>query len=70
MAVTEAQKAATRRFESKQYDKVLLRLKKGGNTSKESIQAHAEAAGESLNGYIVKAVERRIKADTDDGIKL
>lgn len=61
--VSAAQKAATKRFEDKQYDKVLLRLKKDGLTSKENIQAHADNAGESVNGYITKAIEARIVSD-------
>lgn len=60
--VSAAQKAATKRFEDKRYDKILLRLQKDSITSKESIQTHAEKAGESLNGYITKAIEARIKA--------
>lgn len=60
--VSAAQKAATKRFEDKRYDKILLRLQKDSVTSKESIQTHAEKAGESLNGYITKAIEARIKA--------
>lgn len=61
--VSAAQKAATKRFEDKQYDKVLLRLKKDGLTSKESIQTHADKAGESINGYITKAIAARIMSD-------
>lgn len=61
--VSAAQKAATKRFEDKNYDKILLRLQKESLTSKESIQKHAERAGESVNGYITKAIEHRIKSE-------
>lgn len=64
--VSAAQKAATKRFEDKRYDKILLRLQKDSITSKESIQTHAEKAGESLNGYITKAIEARIKAQDNN----
>ena len=60
--VSAAQKAATKRWEDKRYDKILLRLQKDSITSKESIQAHAEKLGESINGYITKAIEARISA--------
>ena len=40
--VSAAQKAATKRFEDKRYDKILLRLQKDSITSKESIQTHAD----------------------------
>ena len=65
--VSAAQKAATKRFEDKQYDKVLLRLKKDGLTSKENIQTHADKVGESVNGYITKAIEARIVSDDSQG---
>lgn len=61
--VSAAQKAATKRFEDKNYDKILLRLQKESITSKENIQKHADEAGESVNGYITKAIERRIKSE-------
>ena len=64
--VSAAQKAATKRFEDKRYDKILLRLQKDSITSKESIQAHAEKLGESINGYITKAIEARIAAQDNE----
>lgn len=63
MTVKASQKAATKRYEDKNYDKILLRLKKTDITSKENILAHAEKVGESINGYIQKAVENRILSD-------
>lgn len=66
MAVTKAQQAATKKFEDKNYDKVLLRLRKD-KLSKESVQAAANKAGESLNAYITGAVINRMK---QDGISL
>ena len=65
--VSAAQKAATKRFEDKRYDKILLRLQKDSITSKESIQTHADEAGESLNGYITKAIETRIREHDTNG---
>lgn len=61
--VSAAQKAATKRFEDKNYDKILLRLQKDSVTSKENIQKHAGKVGESVNGYITKAIENRIKSE-------
>lgn len=52
-----------KRYEDKVYDKVLLRLRKETDTSKEMIQAAADAAGESINGYIVQAVRQRMEMD-------
>ena len=66
--VSAAQKAATKRFEDKRYDKILLRLQKDSITSKESIRAHAEKLGESINGYITKAIEARITAQDKENL--
>lgn len=55
--VSKAHIKAVSKYESKAYDKILLRLKKG---EREKIQAKATEAGESLNGYIVKAINQRM----------
>lgn len=51
------------RYEAKVYDKVLLRLRKDTDVDKDIIQAAADMAGESLNGYIVQAVRERMERD-------
>lgn len=56
--VSEAQKKATYKWESKAYDKVLVRLPKG---KKEEIQNACLLTGESLNGFIAQAIEDRLK---------
>ena len=38
--------------------------------TKDTIKAHAEGQGESLNGYIKKAVSARYKEDTGNDIDL
>lgn len=50
---TESQIRATENWERKNYDKVLLRLKKG---TKDKIKA----TGKSVNGFIVEVVERAL----------
>ena len=60
MAVTKAQKAATAKYEAKAYDKVLLRLPKG---KKAEIEAHSKPRGESLNGFISRAIDNQIERD-------
>lgn len=62
MAVTKAQQAATKKFEDKNYDKILLRLRKD-TLSKETVQAAAENAGESLNAYITGAIKERMEKE-------
>lgn len=56
MAVSESRLAANSRYEKKSYDKVLIRMPKG---ALEQLKAAAAAADESLNRYILKALEDR-----------
>ena len=48
------------KYDAKAYDKFLVRVSKG---RKEVIQARADAVGQSLNGYVVQAVEERIERE-------
>ena len=57
---TEARKKANRKYDSKTYELLTLRLKKG---QKEEIQAAATAINESLNGYIIQAIAERMERD-------
>ena len=52
--------ASIKKYEDKTYDKILLRIPKG---SKEKIQEHAESTGESVNGFIKRAIDETIKRD-------
>lgn len=56
--VTEAQKRATANYERKNYDKILLRLKKG--TKKKIIEKIGEDA--SINGYITDLINKDLEA--------
>lgn len=58
MSVSKAQKEATKRFEDKRYDKILLRLTKG---KKEEIRAYAENKGYSLNSFINEAIDDKMQ---------
>ena len=49
-----------KRYEDKAYDKVLVRMPKG---QKALIQAHAEAQGESTNGFINRAISETMERD-------
>lgn len=60
MAVSKAQQAATNRYITKAYDRVNLTLPKG---QKEVIKAAADAAEESVNAYISRAVMERIERE-------
>lgn len=66
MTISKAQQRAVAKYDAKAYDKILLRLPKG---KKEVIQAHAEAQGESVNGFIGRAIDEAMERDggADDG---
>ena len=48
------------RYNAKTYDEMKVRVVKG---NKERIQAHAEANGESVNGFINRAIDEAIERD-------
>ena len=47
-------------YAKKAYDDVRLQVKKG---KKETIRAHAEARGESINGFINRAIDEAMERD-------
>ncbi|GHV18430.1 hypothetical protein FACS18949_14360 [Clostridia bacterium] len=49
--------ASIKKYQDKTYDQLLIRIPKG---RKEVIQSAAEDAGQSLNGYVVQAVDTRL----------
>lgn len=55
--------ASIKKYEDKTYDKFLLRLPKG---QKEHIKGHAESRGESLNGFIQRAINETVLRDTQE----
>jgi len=60
MAVSKAQQRATNKYILKAYDRVNLTLPKG---QKEVVQAHAAARGESVNGFIGRAISETMERD-------
>lgn len=51
-------------WNAKNYDRVGLMLKKTESPTKEQVLSAADAAGESLNAYIVGAVAQRIERES------
>ena len=64
MALTTARKKANAKYEAKAYDKTLIRLPKG---RRDEIRAHIEPAGESLNGFIGRAIVETMERDGAGG---
>ena len=61
MAVSQAQIKAQTKWESKVYEKILLRLRSDGDLTRADIQSAATAAGLSINQYIIDAIKEKIK---------
>lgn len=52
--------AVKNRYNDKMYDRINLTVPKG---QKESIKAHADAQGESVNAFIFRAITETIERD-------
>ncbi len=67
MAISKAQSKAVNKYVKNNYDRLELLMPKG---KKDLIKSYAEATDESLNGYIKKAITKRIKDETGDTVEL
>jgi len=65
MAKTKTSSTVKDRYNAKTYDEIKLRVYKGRKTE---IQTAADAAGESVNAYVVNAVDQRMVRDRGGGI--
>ena len=63
MAVSKAQQKATAKYIAANYDEIKIRIQKG---QKETIQAHAAAQGESVNGFIGRAISAAMERDAEN----
>ena len=57
---TEARRRANEKYNAKAYDEIKVRVSKG---DKERIRTHAEHHGESLNGFVTRAIDETIERD-------
>lgn len=57
---TEAQKQSAKKWDAANLDRLSIALPAG---SKDRIKAHAQAMGESVNGFIRRAVEHQMERD-------
>lgn len=61
MAVSKAQQASVNKYVKANYDRVNVTMPKG---KKDVIKAHAEALGESVNGFIGRAIDETMERDS------
>jgi predicted HicB family RNase H-like nuclease len=57
---TEAKKEGNKRWDAKNLDRMSIALPKG---TKDAIKAHAEKNGESVNGFINRAIKETIERE-------
>ena len=63
MAVSKAQQKAVTKYVKNKYDRFGLTMPKG---DLDPIKAHAEARGESVNGFINRAVKEVMEKENGD----
>lgn len=61
MPVSKAQQKAVNKYMSANYDRINLTVAKG---QRDTIRTHAEARGESVNGFINRAISETMERDT------
>lgn len=62
MAISDARRRANDKYNAKSYDEMKVRVYKG---QKAEIQAHAESKGESLNGFVNRAIDETMERDKE-----
>lgn len=60
MAVSKSQQKAVHKYVKANYDRMELTVPKG---RKAKIKAHADARGESVNGFINRAIDETMERD-------
>jgi uncharacterized protein (DUF1778 family) len=60
MAISKAQQKAVAKYNANNYDRIELRVDKG---QKQIIKDHAETKGETLNGFVNRAINEAIERD-------
>lgn len=61
MSISESQRKAVAKYNAKSYDELKVRVPKG---DKDKIKSHADNKGESLNGFINRAIRETIDRDS------
>lgn len=57
---TEAQKQSARKWDAANLDRISIAVPKG---QKDTIKAHAEGRGESVNGFVNRAISETMERD-------
>lgn len=62
MAISKAQQRAVAKYTRANYDEITIRVPKG---EKETIKAHANSTGESVNAFIGRAISEAMTRDKE-----
>ncbi|MCM1166720.1 MAG: hypothetical protein NC299_10640 [Lachnospiraceae bacterium] len=63
MAISKSQQKAVHKYVKNNYDRIEVTVKKG---EKDRLKAHAEQQGETLNGFINRAIDEAVKRDINN----
>ena len=63
MPVSKAQIEATARYSKKTYERIAFDVRRDAEINGDYIRSHAQAMGESMNGFIKRAVVETIERD-------
>jgi predicted HicB family RNase H-like nuclease len=58
--ISDSQKKAVRKYKEKAYDRLEISVPKG---RKAELQDHAQQQGESLNGFVNRAIDETMERD-------
>ena len=65
MPVSEAKKRANTRYHKKTYEQIAFMVRRDAEINGDVIRSHAESMGESMNGFIKRAVTETIERDNE-----
>lgn len=63
MPKTKAQSEACARYNKKTYERIAFEVRRDADINGAAIRAHAESMGESVNGFIKRAIAETMERD-------
>ncbi len=63
MTISKAKAEADGRWHKKAYDRLGFNIRKDSEQNLDFIRAHAEIMGESVNGFLVRAITEAVERD-------
>lgn len=60
LRTSDAQRRASLKWERENNEKITVKFRRGADPSKEQIRAAAQAAGQSVNAWIIEAIRDKL----------